>query len=75
MKIYGYSKNTNKEPMELSEVTLSAKPDSLRELSEFLLKCAHEIENNPSDWEHEHFKSSNNEKSQIIVFNDNSEDD
>ena len=71
MKIYGYSNNTNEEPMKLNEVTISANPDSLREISEFLLKCAKEIENN-NKWEHEHFTSLNKkEKTKLIVFNEN----
>ena len=71
MKIYGYTNNTNEEPMELNEVTISANPDSLREMSEFLLKCAKEIETN-SEWEHEHFTSTNkNIKTELIVFNEN----
>jgi len=73
MKIYGYSNNTEQEPMELSEVTLSTCPDTLRELSQFFLKCAEEIESNKEQWDHEHFTSKNiyeSESPQLIVFNE-----
>jgi len=69
MKIYGYSNNTNEEPMELNEVTISSNPNSLRKISEFLLKCAEEIEKN-NEWEHEHLPSQN-EEPKLIVFNEN----
>jgi len=72
MKIYGYSNNTEDTPMELSEATLSASPEALRELAEFLCQCAKEIEQDGKGWEHEHFKSEIEPKSelpQFIVFN------
>ena len=69
MKIYGYSNNTNEEPMELNEVTISSNPNSLRKISEFLLKCAEEIEKN-NEWEHEHLPAQNQEP-KLIVFNEN----
>ena len=67
MKIYGNSDDTYKETMELTEVTLSACPDVLREISKFLLKCADNIESDKDGWEHEHFKG--DDTPQIIVFN------
>ena len=74
MKIYGYSTDTTKEPMVLNEVTFSANPEKLREISEFLQKCANEIEESGKDWEHEHFVSKNdksNNQPALIVFNPN----
>ena len=73
MKIYGYSNNTNDSPMELSEATISANPDILRELADFLNICADEITRDGSSWEHEHFISKNSPSDgsslQLIIFN------
>lgn len=58
MKLYGFTENAEQSPMELSEVTVAADPNLLRQLSAFLAKCADEIENSDGQWEHEHFESS-----------------
>ena len=58
--------------MELTEVTFAANPDLLREISQFFLQCADEIENSKEHWNHEHFRSKSinlNNMPQIIVFN------
>ncbi len=76
MKIYGYTKNTlRKNPSELSEATLSANPVELRELADFLEKCATEIEQQGSNWEHEHFRSDDNnlDTLSLIIFNSGAE--
>ncbi|ROQ18169.1 hypothetical protein EDC38_3143 [Marinimicrobium koreense] len=71
MKLYGRTKASKDAPMELSEVTLSANPRSLRELSAFLERCAVEIEEEGDRWEHEHFSSQNQAEAhpQFIGFN------
>ena len=72
MKIYGYSKDTSQTPMELNEVTISSSPELLREIADFLIQCAKEIEDNKEAWEHEHFESKHKDAGdnpQFIVFN------
>ncbi len=54
MELYGQIEDADGEPSTLSEVTISARPQELRRLSEFLLKCADEIESS-GEWEHEHY--------------------
>jgi len=74
MKIYGYSNNTTQAPMELNEVTVSASPELLREMAEFLEKCAKGIEDSNEEWNHEYFESKHEKTSdspQLIVFNPN----
>ena len=76
MKIYGYPMNTEQEnPSELSEVTISASVMELREMAVFLEKCAAEIEQHGSNWEHEHFQSQNKKFNapSLIVFNQGAE--
>ena len=57
MKFYGYArKEISKGLLEMREVTVSANPDALREIAEFLNKCANEIEQDDGmAWSHEHF--------------------
>lgn len=72
MKIYGYTKQNSEILSELSEVTISTSPKTLRELSLFLNKCADEIETNDADWEHKHFESKSLKSISpiVIVFNE-----
>jgi hypothetical protein len=53
MKAYGYAKRENVNEhglMEMSEITITASSKRLKEIAEFILKCAEEIEDG-----HEHF--------------------
>ena len=62
--------------MELSEVTIAADSELLRQLSAFLAKCADEIESSNGRWEHEHFDSKQTDKDSLpslIVYNSNAE--
>ena len=73
MKIYGYTSTESEELLELNEVSISANPEILRELSGFLLKCADEIETHKEDWEHEHFSTENRteeEYPRLIIYNE-----
>lgn len=65
-KLYGYSRSDNGELLDLREVTVCIDPKQARALSEFLARCAQEMEANPA-WEHEHF--SGGETTNFIVFN------
>jgi hypothetical protein len=72
MKFYGYTSDPEQSPMELSEVTVSADPILLRQLSVFLAKCADGIENSGGLWEHEHFVSNKSLGANVpsfIVYN------
>ena len=53
MKFYGYAETDTKTLITLADVTIQAKPDELRNIANFLIKCASDIENN-ENWEHEH---------------------
>jgi hypothetical protein len=55
MNLYGYD-SSSEELQNLVEVTIQAKPDELRIISQFFLKCADEMEKAGSEWEHEHFR-------------------
>lgn len=68
MKFYGYTNNSEQSPMELSEVTLSADPEVLRQLSEFIANCANQIESSGCKWEHEHFKCGQSSISSLPSF-------
>jgi hypothetical protein len=73
MKIFGYCHHTKAQPLELYEATISAEPRLLRELSDFLLRCANEMEEQGSSWEHSHFVSADDgvvkNGPELIVFN------
>ena len=76
MKLYGYTENPEQSPMELSEVTVAADANLLRQLSAFLSKCADEIEKSNGQWEHEHFESKESDNKSLpsfIVYNSNAE--
>ncbi|MEW6120395.1 MAG: hypothetical protein AB1593_09930 [Pseudomonadota bacterium] len=73
MKIFGYCHQTKAQLLELREATISAEPAVLRELSVFLLRCANEMEEQGSAWNHSHFLPVDDEPEKngpdIIVFN------
>ncbi len=69
MKIYGRTQNDESELELLSESTLVAEPDTLRELASFLYRCADDIEELGESWEHAHFECSDVVSPQVIVFN------
>ncbi len=57
MKVYGYEKGDNEEMLEMKEISFQAKPKRLRELANFLLKSADEIESsNKNQWDHVHLQ-------------------
>jgi hypothetical protein len=64
-EIYGYSHSDSHSLLNLREVTLRVSPRIARELSEFLARCAQEMEKNP-DWEHQHFDGGGT--TDVIVF-------
>ncbi len=70
MKIYGYSNNEDS-LLELAETTISASPNELRTIAEFLMACADGIEQDSNNWEHDHYKSNSLKDSEpdLIVFN------
>jgi hypothetical protein len=73
MKLFGYPLDKEAKLCLLREVTLSADPEVLREIANFLLNCADGIDAKGDAWEHEHFKPSFEalveSDSQFIVFN------
>ena len=69
MKIYGRSQNNEAEMEILSETTLVAEPDALRDLASFLYRCAEAIEDEGEEWEQDAFDSNEPESPQIVVFN------
>lgn len=77
MKVYGYTHDTKAKPLELYEVTLSAKPEVLRELASFIAGCADEIERLPDSWSHSHFTPINDDIVEdglsVVIFNPNSQ--
>jgi hypothetical protein len=58
MKLYGYSEEERAQPepipVELAEVTLVATASELREMAEFLLFCASEMNRMGSKYDHIH---------------------
>lgn len=77
MKIYGYTKNIMEQiqpkPLNLTEVTLVATPQELRQIAAFLLQEADDMEKLESGFEHAHlsdsFSSFENDP-QFIIWND-----
>lgn len=71
MKIYGYAKANQNELLELSEVTISSNPETLRTIASFINKMAQEVEEKGTEFEHEHFQNYiedlNQESPDIIV--------
>ena len=57
MKLFGYIEGNHDQLVTLSEVTVQAKPETLKAIACFLLKCAQEMEDDNS-WEHGHFADS-----------------
>jgi len=55
MKILGCNKDGDKS-LELSDVTIAAKPEELRKIASFLEQAAADIEKNGTDFEHEHLQ-------------------
>ncbi|WP_444940564.1 Imm32 family immunity protein [Microbulbifer sp. ZKSA004] len=72
MKIYGYSKSSGDELLELAEVTISANPECLRSLATFLVHCAESIIKKGCSWEHEHFEEGESPPV-LVVHNPDSE--
>ena len=52
MKFYGYEGDSAL--LELSEVTIQASSEELRNIAGFIIKCADEMEKY-KNWEHEHY--------------------
>lgn len=69
MKIYGRLQSRDSELKLLSEASLVAEPDALRDLASFLYRCADAIEDKGEEWEHEHFESNDTVSPDIVVFN------
>lgn len=69
MKIYGRSQNNEAEMEILSETTLVAEPDALRDLASFLYRCAEAIEDEGEEWEQDAFDTNESDCPQIVVFN------
>ena len=69
MKIYGRSQDSEAEMELLSESTIVADPNTLRELASFLYRCADSIEDLGSTWEHDHFENIDATSPQLVVFN------
>jgi len=73
MKLWGYTKElmqvAEPQPSELVEVTISASPSELREISKFLSSAADAIESQGRSFEHEHFSSNAIDAPRLVVFN------
>lgn len=54
LDLYGYSEADDKQLLRLREVTIFADSKQVRAISEFLVRCANEMDANP-EWEHQHF--------------------
>ena len=52
MKLYGYPREDEETVVDLLELTISAGPNRLRSLAKFLEKCADEMSEDPTGWEH-----------------------
>jgi hypothetical protein len=56
MRLYGYQEGSDAdEPLALGEVTFATSPLTLRQLAEFFLHVATEMERHGSAFGHEHF--------------------
>jgi hypothetical protein len=69
MKIYGRTQDSESELILLSESTLIADPNTLRELASFLYRCADNIEDLGESWEHDNFENIDAASPQFAVFN------
>ena len=69
MRIYGCLENGKSKPKLVSEITIVAEPEALRELASFFYRCADEIEDQGNSWEHEQFASSEHSGPNLVVFN------
>ena len=69
MKIYGRAQDDESELVLLSESTLVADPNTLRELASFLYRCADNIEDLGEAWEHDHFDNIDAISPRLVVFN------
>lgn len=74
MKGYGNAKNDEDSLLELATISLVAKPGELRDIANFLAKCADEIEADPEGWEHEHLMDSCSGYDDCVDFVVSSED-
>ena len=73
MKLWGYTQElievAEPQPSALVEVTISATPNELREISKFLSSAADAIEAQGKNFEHEHFLNNATDAPRLIVFN------
>jgi len=69
MKTFGRSQNEDAELELLTETTLLAEPEALRELASFLYRCADAIEDEGEEWEQDAFDSNESVCPQVVVFN------
>lgn len=72
VRLFGYpEKSRRQSPLTLREVTIAADPDTLRDLAEFVRRCADLIEEHGGDFGHEHFndwRSTTDAAGDIIVY-------
>lgn len=71
MQIYGRAQSDDAELSVLTECTLVAYPEALRELASFLYRCADSIEEAGNAFEQDAFDSNNVVCPQIVVINPN----
>jgi hypothetical protein len=74
MNIYGYPiqhRDNHAESLQLAEITLCATPNELRQISEFLVSCATEMERMGDAYDHLHLgdqvKEFNNSSPHFVV--------
>ena len=57
VRCYGYTKDTDDDaPSELAEVTIQARPDTLRDIIRCLTHVAEQMEKHGENFGHEHFE-------------------
>lgn len=71
MKIYGYENSDESDLIEMSEVTICASPENLREIALFINKMADEMEESKDSFDHAHLRDNwpewNEDGADIIV--------
>ena len=75
MKIYGRSESSDMEFDTLTDVSLVAEPNSLRELASFLYQCADAIEEQGDSWENDKFECNDAVCPDLVVYNPNFDND
>ena len=71
MKIYGLTKKTKDQLLGMKQISITAEPQVLRELADFLSSCAEKMEDENTEYDHEHFISKTTTKGQkcdIVVL-------